>query len=123
MRPEPLNQEFARLLAASGWSQAQAARELSLTPAVVSRYLSGETRPSLTVVRLFKLLLGARGALAPPAGPSVLKDERRQLRAGERELLEALDQFDELTRQRVIEGFREVLAALAPSPLPHNHRR
>ncbi len=123
MRPEPLNQEFARLLAASGWSQAQAARELSLTPAVVSRYLSGETRPSLTVVRLFKLLLGARGALAPPAGPLVLKDERRQLRAGERELLDALDQFDEVTRQRVIEGFRGVLAALAPSPLPHNHRR
>lgn len=45
--------EFVRLLRSSGWHQARASRELGVSTATISRYVSGEQKPSLPVLRLF----------------------------------------------------------------------
>lgn len=45
--------EFVRLLRSSGWHQARASRELGVSTATISRYVSGEQEPSLPVLRLF----------------------------------------------------------------------
>ena len=55
--------EFARLLNESGLTQAQVARRLSLDPSTVTQYVQGKTRPSRTVLILFKLLMGDRSPL------------------------------------------------------------
>ncbi len=47
------NAQFVDLLVKSGWNQARAARELGVTTASVSRYVSGKMAPSLPVLRLF----------------------------------------------------------------------
>jgi len=52
------NDEFRRLFERSGWTQAEAARQLDVTPGVVSQYLSGDTRPSGTTLKLLHVLVG-----------------------------------------------------------------
>lgn len=115
MRPGPLNREFARLLERAGWTQAEAARQLSLTPAAISRYLSGETRPSVTVIRLFKLLLGDA---TPTPDPAAARPERAAagevllpLEPWERGLLLELRRLSPEAREAVVEGLRAMLEA------------
>lgn len=117
MPVDDLNNEFARLLRVSGWTQAEAARRLHLSPATVSLYLSGHTRPSVTVIQLFKLMLGdtspipgqpgADQAEAPPRLPPLEEDEVALLR--ELRLLDGTD------RRSLIHAFRGI-AALLPRP-------
>jgi transcriptional regulator with XRE-family HTH domain len=60
-----LKQEFRDLLQASGWSQAEAARQLAMTPSALSQIVrkNSPVRPSLVTLRLFGLLLRrTRGA-------------------------------------------------------------
>jgi transcriptional regulator with XRE-family HTH domain len=54
---EPENQEFRELLKRSEWSQSEAARQLKVSPGLVSQYLSGFTRPSTTTLKLFRMLV------------------------------------------------------------------
>lgn len=54
----PYNNEFIRLMKKAGWNKAETARQLEITPAVITRYTYGETRPSLTTLKLFKIILG-----------------------------------------------------------------
>jgi len=117
MPDDPLNREFSRLLARSGWTQAEAARQLSLTPAAISRYLSGETRPSMTVIRLLKLLLQDTAPVAVPAdsvgagtGPML------PLEPWEGRLLRELRQLDAETRRQVVSGLRTLIRACRPRP-------
>ncbi len=67
----PLNREFHRLLASSGWSQARTANELRVDAGTVSRYVAGTVTPSETILRLFAELLGERvmfdGEVVPPS--------------------------------------------------------
>lgn len=67
---DPLNREFLALLEASGWSKAEAARQLDVTPSLISQYASGGTRPSPQMVRLFKLVLATERPEALEAGPN-----------------------------------------------------
>ncbi len=53
----PGNQEFKALLERSKWTQSEAARQLKVSPGLVSQYLSGITRPSTTTLTLFKMLV------------------------------------------------------------------
>lgn len=69
---DPLNREFVELLNASGWTSAEAARQLEVTPGLISQYRSGSTRPSPQMLRLFKLVLvGENPAALQAAGSSV----------------------------------------------------
>jgi hypothetical protein len=54
-----LKQEFRDLLQASGWSQAEAARQLAMTPSALSQIVreNSPVRPSPVTLRLFGLLL------------------------------------------------------------------
>ena len=57
--PGDLKQEFRDLLRASGWSQAEAARQLAMTPSALSQIVrrNSPVRPSPVTLRLFRLLL------------------------------------------------------------------
>lgn len=70
---DPLNEEFIRLLKLSGLNQTNAAKLLHLTQGVVSQYVSGITRPSETVLRLFRLEVGAAPLVKESPG-SVITD-------------------------------------------------
>jgi transcriptional regulator with XRE-family HTH domain len=54
-----LKQEFRDLLRASGWSQAEASRQLAMTPSALSQIVrhNSPVRPSPVTLRLFQLLL------------------------------------------------------------------
>ena len=56
--PDP-KQEFRSLLKLSGWSQAEAARQLAMTPSALSQIVrdNSPVRPSPVTLRLFQLLL------------------------------------------------------------------
>ncbi len=61
------NEEFRGLFERSGWTQAECARQLDLTPQDVSRYLGGVHPPDKQTLRLFKIILSSDNpeALAP----------------------------------------------------------
>jgi len=113
-----LNDEFARLLANSGWKQSEAARQLELSPAVITRYLNNDTHPSLTVLKLFKLLIGD---MQPLPGLTVQPEQNGTLEppldAVERQLIGQLRQLPERERVRVVQGFSTVLGALDRKPV------
>jgi transcriptional regulator with XRE-family HTH domain len=110
-----LNAEFVRLLARSGWSQSEAARRLSLSPAVVSRYVSGQTRPSTTVVMLFKLLIGDQAPL-PSADSAKARHSLLPLDPLETELVSLLRQLNETQRRQVLAGVRSIVGAFGAKP-------
>jgi len=114
-----LNEEFARLLKKSGWKQAEAARQLELSPAVITRYLNHDTHPSLTVLKLFQLLIGDMQALpgVVASGPNHDGELERPLEAAERQLIGQLRALPEAERRRVMQGFCVVLAAMERKPV------
>lgn len=61
---DDLSVEFMRLLRSSGWSKAEAARQLDVTPSLISQYANGVTRPSPQMLRLFKLVLATENPSA-----------------------------------------------------------
>ena len=82
----PRKQEFISLLKSSGWSQAEAARRLDLTRGGLNGIVTGPTKPSSTLLKLFRLLLQIDGAGGtkpqenPPAsGVSELQAELQRL--------------------------------------------
>lgn len=56
---DQLKKEFKGLLEKSGWSQAEAARQLGMTPSALSQIVRANSpvKPSPVTLRLFKLLL------------------------------------------------------------------
>jgi transcriptional regulator with XRE-family HTH domain len=120
MTPDPLNTEFARLLRRSGWTQAEAARELHLSPSTVSLYMSGGTRPSVTVIQLFKVLTGDTSPLPgrKRAGRATHEDELMPLDERETALLRALRALDGPRRQQLLRHFREIAGMLQAPAQP-----
>jgi len=113
-----LNEEFARLLKNSGWKQSEAAKQLELSPAVITRYLNNDTHPSLTVLKLFKLLIGDMKPLPGTATlPQPDGELEPELDAVERELIRRLRQLPGQERLRVVQGFCTVLGALDRKPV------
>ena len=114
MRTDPLNAEFMRLLAKAGWKKAEAARRLELTPAVITRYFNGETRPSLTTLKLFKLLLGDSTALPGDAKgkPVATAPGYRPMAPWEEELLATLRALDPNVARKLSQHFTAIAAQL-----------
>lgn len=108
--------EFDRLLDRSGWTNARAARELGLTPSVVTQYRKRRTAPSLTVLRLFAEILGERLLLPGESGQhSALRDGPRWLEEWEADALHALRRFEPHRRREVIRAIGTILEAAAGS--------
>ncbi|MGA3180375.1 MAG: helix-turn-helix transcriptional regulator [Verrucomicrobiota bacterium] len=111
MDPAGLKEQFRELLRASGWSQAEAARQLAMTPSALSQIVrrNSPVRPSPVTLRLFRLLLlrekpeGLR-VLARPAPPPA-----EEPWAGD--LLQALRKIPPKTRQSILGTLRALLAA------------
>jgi transcriptional regulator with XRE-family HTH domain len=114
MRTDPLNAEFMRLLAKAGWKKAEAARRLELTPAVITRYFNGETRPSLTTLKLFKLLLGDATPLPGDAKgkPVATAPGYRPMAPWEEELLEVLRGVDPSIARKLAQQFTAIASQM-----------
>jgi transcriptional regulator with XRE-family HTH domain len=85
-----LKQEFRELLQASGWSQAEAARQLAMTPSALSQIVreNSPVRPSLVTLRLFGLLLWRK---KPGAAQRMTRRQReRRAEKWEQDLIRAL---------------------------------
>src|SRR6266545_4987085 len=99
----PLNAEFIRLLALSGWSQAESARRLHLDPGTISQYVSHKTRPSATVLGFFKSLLGDPTEIPGIEGSALPGiDSQRTLEPWEEELLTGLRSLEPEKRKRIV---------------------
>jgi transcriptional regulator with XRE-family HTH domain len=96
-----LKQEFRDLLQASGWSQAEAARQLAMTPSALSQIVreNSPVRPSPVTLRLFGLLL-----LGKKAGDQGLARRQRKTRAKkwEQDLIRALRRIPPNTRRPIL---------------------
>ena len=97
-----LKQEFRDLLQVSGWSQAEAARQLAMTPSALSQIVreNSPVRPSPVTLRLFGLLLlgkkpGAARRLAQGPG-------RRLAEKWEKDLIRALRGIPFNTRKPIL---------------------
>ncbi len=114
---DELNQEFLRLLSSSGWKKARAAAELHVDPSAVTRYVNGEARPSLTVLRLFAEIIGERLLVGSADDvPTALRDGPRHLEAWERDLLDRLRRIEPAKRRPAIEALGQFLDAYASFP-------
>ncbi|MBC8095743.1 MAG: helix-turn-helix domain-containing protein [Akkermansiaceae bacterium] len=103
---DPLCQEFVRLLANSGWSQSEAARQLRLTSGTISQYMSGDTRPSPTTLLAFKCLIGDKLPLPGETKSVQLKDGPANLEEGEQTLFNELRRMEKPDRDAAVKHFR-----------------
>jgi len=114
METADLKQEFRDLLRGSGWSQAEAARQLAMTPSALSQIVRANSpvRPSPVTLRLFRLLLmrGKPRNLAEPAPHP--KAPRKE--AWEREFVRALRRVPAKTRHSILTTLRAMIVAAQP---------
>jgi transcriptional regulator with XRE-family HTH domain len=106
-----LKQEFRDLLRASGWSQAEAARQLAMTPSALSQIVrqNSPVRPSPVTLRLFQLLLWREK-------PEVLREVARRKALAvsepwEQEVIRDLRGVPPKTRQGILRQLRGLIAA------------
>jgi transcriptional regulator with XRE-family HTH domain len=109
------NAEFRRLLSSSGWTQSRAASELRVEPGTVSRYVSGEIRPSETVLRLFAEILGERLILAGEVIPASLHHASRHCEVYETRLLDSLRKIPPESRRRLCDAVAMIADAIPQS--------
>ena len=111
---DALNEEFCRLLATSDWNKLRASRELQLDSGTISRYCSGETRPSLTVLKLFSRLLGEPLKIPGLEDPKALYETPPIQEPWEQQLSEAIRKVPSERRRRVVEGILATIDAHSP---------
>lgn len=106
-----LKQEFRDLLKVSGWSQAEAARQLAMTPSALSQIVrrNSPVRPSPVTLRLFGLLVWdgkpgviRRGRTRPP---------RMRPEKWERDLIRALRRIPPNTRKAILTVLNAMIEA------------
>lgn len=109
---DPLNSEFVRLLAKSGWSQSEAARRLLISAGVISQYVNGHTRPSLAILQSFKLLIGDTNPLPGSKHSMVLRDAPMSLDELENTLLRGLKELPTESRLQLLSQFIQIVATV-----------
>jgi transcriptional regulator with XRE-family HTH domain len=131
MESPDLKQEFRNLLKASGWSQAEAARQLCMTPSALSQIVrpNSTVKPSHVTLRLFKLLLlredPDRLSACAETPQSPTPPARGE--AWESELINALRRLPPTSRSQILTTFHTILAGWsrnqAPASYVKRHRR
>ncbi len=106
-------QEFIALWKASGWTKAEAARQLDLSRSAVGRFVEGKISPSIQTLKLFKLILAAEkpGALTG----AVLHEEYEQTE-WEKKILRALRPLHREDRDRVLRTITAMIEGLPQRP-------
>jgi transcriptional regulator with XRE-family HTH domain len=105
-------EEFRELLAESGWSQAEASRQLGMTPSALSQIVrdNSPVRPSAVTLRLFKLLL----IREKPDSAQAKKTHRMAFpEQWERDLVEELREIPPMVREPLVRGFRALVRTAA----------
>ena len=91
----------------AGWSQAEVARQMELTPGAISQICNGKTTPSPLTLNLLKLTLASR--------PETLRLIRLAaspvLSAREQRLIASLRKQPRARQQRLYTAFEAILAA------------
>jgi transcriptional regulator with XRE-family HTH domain len=105
-----LKQEFRELLQASGWSQAEAARQLAMTPSALSQIVrqNSNVRPSPVTLRLFKLLLWRE---KPGAARRMRRERKLQPERWEQDLIRALRQIPPAARRPILSVLNAMIDA------------
>ena len=110
-----LKQQFRDLLQASGWSQAEAARQLAMSPSALSQIVrrNSPVRPSPVTLRLFKLLLWRERpeAMREAAGDTTPPESE----LWERELVLALRAIPPEARQTILNRLAAMILAAQES--------
>jgi transcriptional regulator with XRE-family HTH domain len=122
-----LKQEFRELLQASGWSQAEAARQLAMTPSALSQIVreNSPVRPSLVTLRLFGLLLWRK----KPGAARRMARRQQKMRAEkwEQDLIRALRRISPNTRQPILSVLYAMIEAARSKGVagqkPRRHER
>jgi transcriptional regulator with XRE-family HTH domain len=110
---DPLKKEFIELYKASGWNQAEVARQLELTRGGVNGIITGGTIPSLATVKLFRLILDIPKTRDSATGPNI------EPRSGEpwvAELIHELRALDKPRRERLLPALLEFVRACSDKP-------
>lgn len=107
------SEEFVRLKEISGWTQARIARELDLDPSTVSLVMNHRCQPSLTVLRLFSLLIGERLQLPGESdGASYIRDRARWLEDWESDLIAHFRRLDPASRSVAAKAVGTMIEAI-----------
>ena len=118
-----LKQEFRELLLASGWSQAEAARQLAMTPSALSQIVrdNSPVRPSLVTLRLFGLLLWRKkpGTVQNLA----LCERQRRAEMWEQDLIRALRRLPPKTRRPILSVLYAMIEAARSKGVGGNQPR
>jgi len=111
-----LKQEFRSLLRASGWSQAEAARQLAMSPSALSQIVreNSPVRPSPVTLRLFQLLLWREK-------PEVMREAARPKAPSaaepwEQEVVRELRGVPPVTRQAILRRLKRLIEAARSRP-------
>jgi len=117
---DPENEEFARLLESSGWSQVYAAQQLGLHRGTISQIVNGHQRVSRTSLRLLAELTG--GSINLPGekiGSRMISDGVVPYLAEglEAELLRLFKQLPKDRRDNLLQTVRFMLSPVVPEPI------
>jgi hypothetical protein len=96
-----------------GWNQTETARHLHMTPSAVNHIINPNhpTRPSLTTIQLFKLLLARDKPDSINVRTMQIKEEA--IGAEERNIIEELRQLPRNERERVLAVMRTMIRTAA----------
>ena len=99
--------EFVSLMKAAGWSQAETARRLQITPGAVSQICNGKTVPRPAIINLLRLLIAHEN-------PEALKLHDSATQAGlqpwARQLVEALSNLPDKEREQALTPIKAMIA-------------
>ncbi len=107
-------EEFRQLLKASGWSQAEASRQLRMTPSALSQIVrrNSPVHPSAVSLRLFKLLVWHEKPDALQA--SIMHEDMPGLSQTERQMIRKLRQHSPKEQRKFLRTFVNLLDLAGP---------
>ena len=101
--------EFVQLMQSAGWSQAETARRLHITPGAVSQICNGKTQPRDATLNLLKLMVHRGGSES--SGQSFAPG---LLLPWEKELLRDLRRLPREQRDGLLTAIRQLIKTLLP---------
>jgi transcriptional regulator with XRE-family HTH domain len=104
------NIQFIAMVKLSGWSQAEVARQLGLTPGAVSQMFHGKTRPGPRTLHLFKMILTKQDHAAFKRFEKMPMLEPREW-----EVIEYMRRLHQAQRERFFEALKLLVKAFSSS--------
>ena len=109
---DPKSEHFIGLFKSSGWTQAEVARQLRITPGAVSQLCKGTTRPHARTLAMFRMVLQQRKAVALKAFDRAHPWVEPSWSVG---LIEDLKGLTEKGRRKVLKIIKEIIRTVQPA--------